>query len=205
MRILDTSQFVSERMKFRPVTNAEWEQVHDNIVPKYKYFPKTKLELRRLIQDIMSRKGTNCDLNDIDVTEITDMSYLFADKDERCIPFNDIVCEFHGDISKWDVSKVTNMNSMFWGARSFNCNISEWDVSNVTNMEGMFCQATKFNQNISRWETSSVVDMSYMFQNASSFNQDLSGWNVKNVQCYTLIFMDSPLKNSPDKWPHFAE
>ena len=166
MRILDTNQFVSERIKFKPVTNAEWEQVQNNIIPKYNYFPKTKLELRRLIQDIISRKGTNCNLNDIDVSEITDMSYLFADKDERCIPFGDIVCEFHGDISMWDVSNVANMNSMFWGARSFDCNISAWDVSNVRDMLGMFCQAYKFNQNISSWKVSSVVDMSYMFQDA---------------------------------------
>ena len=27
MKVLDTSQFVSERMKFKPVTNAEWERV----------------------------------------------------------------------------------------------------------------------------------------------------------------------------------
>ena len=29
MKILDSSQFVSERMKFRPVTNAEWEQTRE--------------------------------------------------------------------------------------------------------------------------------------------------------------------------------
>lgn len=36
--------------------------------------------------------------------------------------------EFNGDISKWDVSNVENMNSMFEES-SFNGDISKWDVS----------------------------------------------------------------------------
>lgn len=32
MKVLDTNQFVSERMRFKPVTNAEWEQVTDNMI-----------------------------------------------------------------------------------------------------------------------------------------------------------------------------
>jgi len=33
--------------------------------------------------------------------------------------------KFNGDISKWDVSKVTNMDSMFSGSK-FNGDISQW-------------------------------------------------------------------------------
>ena len=51
-------------------------------------------------------------------------------------------CEsFNQDISKWDVSNVTNMGFMFNGCRLFNKDISNWDVSSVTsvtNMRGMF-------------------------------------------------------------------
>ena len=46
--------------------------------------------------------------------------------------------EKYGDISNWDVSKVTDMNSMFYYAKSFNGDISNWDVSNVTDMSNMF-------------------------------------------------------------------
>ena len=39
----------------------------------------------------------------------------------------------YGDISLWDVSNVTNMNSMFYNSQ-FAGDISTWNVSNVTNM-----------------------------------------------------------------------
>ena len=36
-----------------------------------------------------------------------------------------------GDVSRWDVSKVTNMRSIFYRASSFNGDVSKWDTSNV--------------------------------------------------------------------------
>ena len=44
-----------------------------------------------------------------------------------------------GDISKWNVSNVTNMMYMFHGCRSFNQDISKWDVSNVEYYLSIFC------------------------------------------------------------------
>ena len=49
------------------------------------------------------------------------MSNLFDDLDK-----------FNGDISKWDVSNVTDMSFMFCGCRSFNQPLANWDVSKVT-------------------------------------------------------------------------
>merc|ERR1719353_2855671 len=51
---------------------------------------------------------------------------------------------FNGDLSKWDVSRVTDMTTMFRNARSFNRDISKWDVSSVTNMDSMFRGAMLF-------------------------------------------------------------
>ena len=45
--------------------------------------------------------------------------------------------KFNGDISKWDVSNVTNMGSMFFDSE-FNGDISKWDVSKVTNNVHIF-------------------------------------------------------------------
>lgn len=55
--------------------------------------------------------------------------------------------KFNGDISQWDVSNVTNMQSMFEGSY-FNGDISLWNVSNVTNMSCMF-KDSLFNGDIS--------------------------------------------------------
>ena len=41
---------------------------------------------------------------------------------------------FNQPLNKWDVSNVTNMDSMFAGATSFNQPLNNWNVSNVTNM-----------------------------------------------------------------------
>ena len=45
--------------------------------------------------------------------------------------------EFNGDISKWDVSNVTDMEGMFRFSK-FNGDLSNWDVSNVTNSANIF-------------------------------------------------------------------
>ena len=117
----------------------------------YKYYPETKEELKDIILKRIKEEGNEVDLNDIDVSKITDMSSLFEDTD------------FNGDISKWDVSNVTNMSYMFYGCISFNQDISTWNVSNVTNMYCMFCNCKSFNQDISAWDVSNVTNNHYMF------------------------------------------
>jgi hypothetical protein len=44
----------------------------------------------------------------------------------------------YGDISNWDVSRVTDMRSLFVAKQYFNNNINHWDVSNVEDMSLMF-------------------------------------------------------------------
>ena len=73
------------------------------------------------------------------------------------------VFEFDGDIYKWDVCNVADMESMFCNSVC-NQDISNWDVSNISNMEGMF-YSSKFNCDISNWDVSNVVYKSYMFDN----------------------------------------
>ena len=59
---------------------------------------------------------------------------------------------FNDDISKWNVSNVTAMGSMFQRAYVFDQNIGDWDVSSVTILSRMFCDAKIFNQAIGRWQ-----------------------------------------------------
>ena len=121
---------------------------------KYNYFPQTKKELQDIIKQRMEQEGNEVDLNDIDVSKITDMSSLFVG-----------LLYFNGDISKWDVSNVNDMSYMFVTCRKFNQDISSWDVSNVTNMYGMFEGCEQFNQDLSNWDVSNVKNNRYIFKN----------------------------------------
>ena len=118
----------------------------------YNYHPKTRDELLELVNKLINERGNDADLNDIDTSEITDMSYMFENSD------------FNGDISKWDVSKVEDMDELFYLSK-FNGDISEWNVSNVKRMCYMFTYSefTGENGDISQWDVSNVEDMSYMF------------------------------------------
>jgi surface protein len=51
---------------------------------------------------------------------------------------------------------------MFHHAKNFNGNISKWDTSRVTNMESTFNQAVAFDGDISLWDVSSVTNMKEM-------------------------------------------
>ena len=109
-------------------------------------------------------------ISDWDVSNVTDMSWLFG--------FSDA---FNQDIGGWNVSNVTNMTSMFYEASNFNQDIGSWDVSGVTDMEGMFGFSDAFNQDIGSWDVSSVTNMTSMFSGTITFNQDIGNWDVSSV------------------------
>ena len=95
---------------------------------------------------------------------------------------NDYSNGLHGPIGSWDVSTVTDMRYMFYGASSFNGDLSKWDVSSVTTMERMFYGASSFNGDLSKWDVSSVTTMRDMFYRASSFAQTLCGaWSTSKA------------------------
>ena len=98
---------------------------------------------------------------------------------------------FDGDLSKWDVSRVKTMSSMFYHASSFHGDLSRWDVSRVTNMDRMFFSAKSFTADILEWDVSRVTNMYQMFASASSFNGDISKWDVSKVQTMLGMFFSA--------------
>ena len=112
---------------------------------EYTEHPKIKDELRDILIERLP-DDPNADLNDIDVSAITDMSYLFAGLDPHNIK-----------IDRWDVSNVINMTSMFNGRKNFNADISGWDVKNVTYMNYMFDGCKKFDQDLSSWQLPNIT------------------------------------------------
>jgi len=92
----------------------------------------------------------------------------------------------YGNLSNWDVSKVTDMSGLFEDV-TFSGDISNWDVSNVQNMKDMF-EGCTFNGDISNWNTSKVQNMQDMFKD-STFNGDISNWNVSKVTTMESMFL----------------
>ena len=79
----------------------------------------------------------------------------------------------YGHMSTWDTSQVTDFTYAFYGVW-FNEDLSHWDVSNATNMDSMFNNAGAFNQDIGDWDVSSVTSMQNMFRYASAFDDHIS-------------------------------
>ena len=82
------------------------------------------------------------------------------------------------------------MIRMFWSATSFNGNISKWNVSRVTNMDGLFSfLATSFDNHISEWNVSRVTNMDQMFMSAALFKHQLYLWGcLGQFKSKNLIF-----------------
>lgn len=139
-----------------------------------KYTPKTRDELKKLVQD------ESIYLGDIDTSNITDMSKLF-------MGWGSTRKDFSG-IESWDTSNVVTMKYMFHSVKTFNCNINDWNVSKVVDMSFMFALADSFNQPLNKWDTSSVVSMYGMFFRAKSFNQPLDNWDASSVEFMTRMF-----------------
>lgn len=152
---------------------------------EYNFRPSNKKELKELIDRLIDERGPNCDLNDIDVSRVTDMSELFRESN------------FRGDISKWDVSNVKDMSKMFL-ASYFNGDISGWNVGSVKYMSEMF-RLSSFNGDISKWNVRNVIDMSYMFA-SSNFDRDISKWDVSNVHDMAYMFEGSVFTGYISKW-----
>ena len=126
-------------------------------IKTYNYFPKDKKELQSLLKELLDERGKDANLNDIDTSDITDMSELFDNLDPHNI-----------DISEWNVSSVKNMEWMFCWCDNFNSDLSAWDVSEVEDMSRMFNKCEKFNSDLSSWNVSKVTNMEQMFRGCTS-------------------------------------
>lgn len=160
---------------------------------KYKYHPNTKDELKELIKKLIEERGNEANLNDIDITKITNLTNLF----------NGTVWD--GDISEWDVSNVTDMSYMFLYSyfTGKNTDFSLWDISNVTNMMGMFQGSELSNKvkGLDKWNIKNVNNISYMFAKCKNFNKDISGWDISGVEHIEGLFQNCTNFNQDlSKW-----
>ena len=110
------------------------------------------------------------DLSDWNVSRVITLESTF----QNAITWN-------GNLSLWDVGRVTDFSYAFYGAESFTgTGLANWNTSSATTMHLMFYGATSLSNanNISSWQVGSVVDMEFMFR-LSSLNQDLCAWGQR--------------------------
>lgn len=161
----------------------------------YNYHPKTKKELLEIIGKQIENKKSSDDLldfNNIDVSNIEDMSRLFSNLDG----ISNI------DISEWNVSNVTNMRAMFNGCRYLKTtgDLGNWDISKVEDFSFMFsgCNILRSIGDLSKWKIDGQP-MEAMFNDCKNLKTigDVYDWKPKNANW--AIFQNCPVKPQPRK------
>ncbi len=89
-------------------------------------------------------KDFNGDISCWDVSNVTNMSFMFRGEDGYENVFNQ-------DLNDWNVSNVTNMSWMFAYTKDFNKPLNNWDISKVDSMHHMFFNAKSFDQDLNDW------------------------------------------------------
>ena len=95
------------------------------------------------------------------------------------------------DLSKLDVSSVTDLSYMFDGCSGLrSLDVSGWDVFNASDLRSMFegCSSLA-TLDLSGWDTSSVRYLDQMLYGCSSLRSlDVSGWDVSNASDLSSMF-----------------
>jgi uncharacterized protein YjbI with pentapeptide repeats len=207
------NKYINEKLKISKGKHTE-----------YIYHPKTKKQLIKLMTKEIKENGFECSLNHIDVSRMTNFQWLFNDNktlenfdgdisdwdvsnvEDMSYMFAECNITFKNtDLSGWNVSKCKSMAWMFEDIQfdpnsEYNYDLSGWDMSNVDCINGMFYDSNFNSDSICQWNVSNITKMYKTFARCK-FNQDLSGWNASNVRDYGLIFAGSGLENKENYWP----
>lgn len=155
-----------------------------------------------------------------DVSECTNMSYMFYDcknlknsgyyKDPEVWPS---ATEYLFDPYNWDTSNVTNMSHMFENCNSLNeFSLYSWDVGKVSDMSYMFSRmgyaqtATPITGlYIDTWDTTNVKNMSHMFEGVNcaenfTVTVNVSNWDVSNVEDFSYMFSTTNFGFNISNW-----
>ena len=140
-----------------------------DIIDDYLRTPRNKQELIKLTRALF-RKGIY-DFNSIDVSNITDFSYVFKDYEVSFI-----------DISKWDVSNGVNFSHMFEnssivGIKDGGNDLSKWDVRNGKDFSYMFSGCKRY--------------CNLQYHDMQEYG-DIGCWNVRNGENFEGMFSGCP-------------
>ena len=166
------NHYIIEKLKINKDSNNK---------PEYHYHPEKLSELIELLIKLVNERGIDADLNDVDVSRITDMSDLF----HRVNHLSKYKIQFI-DISKWDVSNVEDFESMFERCSNFTSDLLRWDFSSAKNVKFMFLNCSKFNSEVGEWKINpELTNMLRMFDGCESFEgYGLDQWDCSEREYY---------------------
>jgi len=128
---------------------------------EFKYHPKDRVELIKIIEDRIKEENDDIDFNDIDTSNLTDMEGAFAYKSKLS----------KIDISAWDVSGVKCMMEMFAGCKNLESigDISDWKIESLTDITGMFygCDKLTNTGDLNKWNASGIKYKQNAFSQAN--------------------------------------
>jgi len=144
-------------------------------------------------------------LENLDTSQVTNMSYMFSETDVSIFDFNflnmdhvqNVSYMFSGstglsnlDLSQLDTSQITDMSYMFANCTELNnLDFSKLDTSHVTNMSYMFSGSSGLDSlNFSNLDTSHVTNMSGMFSSSGFTGSGLSDFDTSNVTDMSSMF-----------------
>ena len=142
---------------------------------------------KRAVLSKMPIINNNCIVDGYWAGELVDVSLIsnFAGIFATCSNLKII------DVSNWDTSNATAMNSMFrFCSQLQSLDVSNWNTSKVTNMFGMFEGCTSLQSlDVSNWNTSKVTECPRLFHTCFELQSlDVSRWDVSNINNITDIF-----------------
>ncbi len=104
---------------------------------------------------------------------------------------------FNSDLF-WNTSSATDFFAMFYENTEFRGDLSTWDVRKVTNMVSTFAKAGIQDSGIGNWDVRSLETAAHMFANAQflSTDLDLSRWNMGNCKDLSFMFEQSAIRDN---------
>lgn len=122
-----------------------------------------------------------------------------ANKQISCERMFNNATSFNQNVSNFDMTRVTNVISMFNRAINFNngetSNTSTapltWDLENTISANLMFSGAVKFNQDVDSFKMFSAENVTSMFASCTIFNQNLSSWKLLHTTNASAMFFNA--------------
>uniref|UniRef100_A0A7S3LVC7 BspA family leucine-rich repeat surface protein n=1 Tax=Palpitomonas bilix TaxID=652834 RepID=A0A7S3LVC7_9EUKA len=169
-------------------------------------FVKSHKEAREAVEGLIGKRNFRPTSNgymvytlDWEFPEDFDFRELFHRATSSC-------CIIH-DVSLWDVSRATNLSSMFYKSRVKCKGFALWDVSRVTSFSHMFASyfaRTPIEEDLEEWDVSAARDMSFMFQSFFRRWTGLQAWDVSRVENFEGMFRNSGLSFTREDRNHLA-